>query len=296
MQSLWAGVVETSDHCTDEWTIGMPITVEYILKAGYSLDAATLDDWRTYDECDPVPGYFDFDWLSAYYPDLYHKFSLSTEGLMDEFVRLADLSDLVIADIGAGTGRATIRASEKAKQVYAIDVYRSVVDFGRNLVQELGLLNVDFVQGDGANIPLPDNSVDVAIHSWSVLDREEAYRILKPGGLLVSLGPAPGSLCGELTATLASEYPDLIKNVASVQSFDPHCSPADSEMSSWGDLPLLAPVSVHDFTYVSEYGNSTEAAAILGRLYGPRAKSYMLERGQSTLAWRLRITVARVAK
>ena len=66
---------------------------------------------------------------------------------------LVDLSDLVIADIGAGTGRATLRVSEKAKHVYAIDVYHSVVKFGRALVQELDLRNVDYVQGDGANTP-----------------------------------------------------------------------------------------------------------------------------------------------
>ena len=276
--------------------MGLAITVEYIRNAGYSLQAAPLDDWRIYDEHDPVPGYFDFDWFSAYHPDLYHEFSLSTEGLMDELEKLVDLSDLVIADIGAGTGRATIRASAKAKHVYAIDVYRSVVDFGRELVQELSLRNVDYIRGDGADIPLLDNFVDASIHSWAILDREEAYRVLKPGGLLVSLGPAPGSLCGELTATLAREYPELIKDVASLESFDPHCPPTESEVDSWGDIPLIAPASVHDFTYVADYGDTTEAAAILGRLYGPRAKSYILDRDQSTLAWRMRIIVARVAK
>ena len=274
----------------------MAISVEYIQNAGYFLEAAQLDDWRVYDQHDPVPGYFDFDWLSAYHPDLYHIFSLSTEGLMDELEKLVDLSDLVVADIGAGTGRAAIRASERAKHVYAIDVYRSVVEFGRDLVKRRGLRNVDYVQGDGAVIPLPDNSVDASIHSWAILDSKETYRILKPHGLLVSLGPAPGALCGELTATLAGEYPDLIKSVAPLESFDPHCPPVESEMDVWADIPLIAPARVHDFTYVADYGDMTEAAAILGRLYGPKAKSYMLDRAQSTLAWRLRITVVRIAK
>ena len=43
--------------------MGKAITVKYIRKAGYSLEAAPLNDWRNYDERDPVPGYFDFDWL-----------------------------------------------------------------------------------------------------------------------------------------------------------------------------------------------------------------------------------------
>ena len=272
------------------------ITVEYIRNAGYSLEAASLDEWRVYDQHDPVPGYFDFDWLSAYHPDLYHEFSLSTEGLMDELEKLVDLSDLVVADIGAGTGRAAIRASERAKHVYAIDVYRSVVDFGRDLVQERGLQNLHYVQGDGAAIPLPDNTVDASLHSWAIVDHKEAYRVLKPCGLLISLGPAPGSLCGELTATLAGEYPELIKSVASLEWFTPNCPPTESEMDVWADIPLIAPASIHDFTYVADYGDRTEAAAIVGRLYGPKAKSYMLDRAQSTLAWRLRVTVARIRK
>ena len=276
--------------------MSLAITEERVRNAGYFLESASPDDWRIYDERSPSPGYFEFDWLSAYHPDLYHRFSLSTEGLMDELEKLVDLSDRTVADIGAGTGRATIRASEKARRVYALDAYRSVIEFGRGLVRELGLRNVEYVQGDGANIPLSDNSVDVSIHSWAILDRKEAYRILRPRGLLISLGPAPGSLCGELTAALAPEYPELIRSIASPESFDPRCPPSESEVDSWGDIPLIAPARAHDFTYVSDYGDATEAAAILGRLYGPVAKSYILDRDQSTLAWRLRITAARVAK
>ena len=276
----------------------MNITIEYIKNAGYGLRAAPVDDWRTYDEENPVPGYFDFDWFSAYHPDLYHRFALSTDGLMDELEKVVDLSDLVVADIGAGTGRATIRAAEKAKQVYAIDVYRSVVDFGHNLMRELGLRNVDYLRGDAAHIPLSDNSVDASLHSFAVLDHKEAYRVLKPGGFLIYLGPAPGSLCGELTATLADEYPELIRSVAPVELFDPSCPPSESlsEEDSWGNVPLMAPRNFHDFTYAADYGDCTEAAAILGRLYGPKAKSYILDRGQSTFSERLRITSARIAK
>ena len=274
----------------------LTLTVKDIRDAGYFLEAAPPGAWRVYDEHDPVPGYFEFDWLSAYHPDLYHRFALSTEGLMDELEKQVDLSDLIVADIGAGTGRATFRASGKARQVYAIDPYRSVVNFGQDLVRKLDLRNVEYVQADASNIPLSDNSADVTIHSWAILDHEESYRILRPGGLLVSLGPAPGSLCGELTATLAPEYPELITSVASAEHFEPHCPESESSLDGWGDLPLVAPGSVRDFTYVGDYGDTNEAAAILGRIYGSQAKRYILGRQQSTLAWRLRITVARVSK
>jgi hypothetical protein len=49
-------------------------------EAGYRLQAAPEDAWRTYDERNPMPGYFQFDWLSARHTDLYHKFALSRVG------------------------------------------------------------------------------------------------------------------------------------------------------------------------------------------------------------------------
>jgi hypothetical protein len=40
----------------------------------------------------PDPGYGEFDWLSARHPDLYHRFALSTEGLMAELSTIFDLA------------------------------------------------------------------------------------------------------------------------------------------------------------------------------------------------------------
>jgi ubiquinone/menaquinone biosynthesis C-methylase UbiE len=52
-----------------------------------------------------------------------------------------------------------------------------------------GLENVEFLQGEIENIPLPDNSVDVIISNCVInlsADKDkvlrEAYRVLKPGG------------------------------------------------------------------------------------------------------------------
>jgi hypothetical protein len=64
----------------------------------------------------------------------------------------------------------------------------------------------------------------------------------------------------------------------------------------WYGISVTPPIRVHDFTYVANYGAYQEAAAMLGRLYGSKAKQYILERQQSTLSWRLRIVVSRVKK
>lgn len=276
----------------------MEFTQEQLESSGYHLKAAPSDDWRAYDEHHPVPGYFEFDWLSARHPDLYHAFARSTIGLMNELNRLVHLSGLEVVDVGAGTGRSTLEAARKAKHVTAVDIYESVVCFGNARVDQAGLSNVTYLRGDGAKLPFANHSFDAWISSWAVPWYPEAYRVLKPDGYLFVMGAAPGALCGELTSILADAYPDLITEITPADQFDAGFPDDDSMIqdATWKGLPVTFPVLRHDFTYISDYGDSKEAAAILGRLYGPKARRYMLDRQKCTLAWRLRIEVARIKK
>jgi SAM-dependent methyltransferase len=276
----------------------MSITKEQIIAAGYGIKAAPVDSWRSYDEADPVPGYFDFDWFSARHPDLYHKFALSTDGQMGELEKLVDLSGLVVADFGAGTGRSSLHVARTAKQVYAIDIFESVAAYGAVMIRDAGVDNVSYIRGDNRVVPLAGSSIDASICSWAVQSSAEAYRVLKPDGWMITLGAPLEALCGELTATLADSYPDLIQDVAPEAWYDPACPPSDTvvEGTVLEGIPFVKPVKIHDFTYLADYGDPLEAAAIYGRLYGPKAKKYILERGNSTVAWRLRIQYGRVKK
>lgn len=276
----------------------MGITHAELIGAGYAVQAAPPDDWRVYDERDPVPGYFQFDWLSSRHPDLYHQFALSTDGLMRELQGLVDLTGLSVVDVGAGTGRSTMAAATRAKRVTAIDVFPSVLVFGKEQSRQLGLRNVQYARGHHTRLPLRNSAFDALVNSWAELNYAEAYRVLRPGGYLVQLGAPLDALCGELTALLAPVYPTIIAGVAPARLFEPGCPAADAVLQddTWNGLPVIPPVLQHDFTHVVDYGDCREAAAILGRLYGPAARRYVVEREQSTLAWRLRIVVARIRK
>ena len=61
---------------------------------------------------------------------------------------------------------------------------------------------------------------------------------------------------------------------------------------SWHGVPVKDGMHIHDFTYEADYGTVDEAAAILGRMYGPVASTFVRDREQSTLTWRLRIASA----
>jgi SAM-dependent methyltransferase len=276
----------------------MDFTQEEIVKSGHKLPAAPKDSWRIYDENNPVPGYFQFDWLSGRYPDLYHQFALSTVGLMEKLHTLVDLTDCDVLDIGAGTGRSAIGAAQKSKRVFAVDYYESVVLFGKSQLQQNHITNVHYINGDRDHLPIPENSMDIVINAWAELNPEEAYRTLKPDGYLIQLGAVPNALCGELTSELAPDYPWLPKDCAPQEVYvsgypDTYCT---ADNSIWNGIPITGPINIQQFTYVADYQDCSAAASITGRLYGPKAKHYFITRNQSSFSWRLQIIMGQVNK
>jgi len=276
----------------------MELTQEQLESAGYSLKAAPDDAWRNYDELNPIPGYFQFDWLSARHPDLYHKFALTSVGLIDKLHKLVDLTGLEVVDIGAGTGRSTMGLATKAKRVIAIDIYESVAAYGKRLVRQAGLQNVTYVRGDSANLPIRNDSMDACVRVWAEVDYLEAFRVLKPNGYLIDLGPAPARIVGQLDSLLAEVNPELTTEIAPADEIDPLYPASDSFISeeTWNGVRVTPPILLHDFTYEADYGDYVEAAAIFGRLYGPKVKRYLLDNRKSTVFSRLRIVISRVKK
>ena len=264
----------------------MDYSQEKLEQDGYLIKAAPVEDWRRYNELHPVPFYFDFDWLSARHPDLYHRFALSTVGLMLELDKLVDLSGLDIIDVGAGTGRSAIAAARRARSIRAVDIFESVVLYGMDQVRRVGLTNISYTRGDRNHLPFAGNSFDALINSWAELSYPEAYRVLKSGGYLIRLGAPLEALCGELTSTLAGVFPNIIQEVAPDDCFN-LSSPEKNTLfdeDRWNGLPVIPPTIQHDFTYLSDYEDCQEAAAIFGRLYGPKARQYFLDRQQSHCA------------
>ena len=135
-------------------------------------------------------------------------------------------------------------------------------------------------------------------NAWAELNPAEAYRVLKPGGTLIQLGAVPNALCGELTAELAPDYPWIPEDCAPAEVFRPgypdtYCT---ADNSIWNGIPVTGSIKVLQFTYVADYQDVSETAAITGRLYGPKAKRYFLSKRQSTFAWRLQIIIGQVSK
>jgi SAM-dependent methyltransferase len=104
------------------------------------------------------------------------------------------LPPLRVADLGCGEGYLTLETSRWASEVYAIDRSQAVLDRGRELAERRKVTNVRWTKGALEQLPLEDQSVDVALLSQAlhhandpVIAISEAVRILVPGGRLLVL-------------------------------------------------------------------------------------------------------------
>jgi ubiquinone/menaquinone biosynthesis C-methylase UbiE len=99
----------------------------------------------------------------------------------------------VVLDIASGSGYGSALLGETAAQVYGYDASEDAVNYA---MKHYGFSNVQFAVADATNIPLPDNSVDVAV-TFETLEHVADYesfireirRVLKPEGLAVVSTP-----------------------------------------------------------------------------------------------------------
>jgi arsenite methyltransferase len=98
--------------------------------------------------------------------------------------------EMIVADVGAGTGFVAAGLAPLVKKVYILDGSAAMLDIARqNLAQ---FSNLEFEQADGLTLPLPDASLDAAFANMylhhcpdPLAAIREMVRILRPGGRLV---------------------------------------------------------------------------------------------------------------
>ncbi len=97
-----------------------------------------------------------------------------------------------VLDLGSGGGIDCFLAAQQVGedgQVIGLDMIPDMLSLARQNQATLGLTNVEFIQGEMEDIPLPDSSVDVIISNCVVClspDKDavfrESFRVLAPGG------------------------------------------------------------------------------------------------------------------
>lgn len=138
------------------------------------------------------------DKMRAYFDELAGRFGRqyvpgrSWKGLAEALLRL--MPPLVIADLGAGEGAISQLLSQRAKRVIAVDNSERMAEYGRELARKHGVRNLEYRTGDLEDLPIEDESVDVAFFSQSLHHSQhpqkavdEAYRVVRSGGSIVIL-------------------------------------------------------------------------------------------------------------
>jgi arsenite methyltransferase len=97
-----------------------------------------------------------------------------------------------VLDLGSGGGIDVLLSAKRvgpAGKAYGLDMTEEMLALARENQRKAGVENVEFLQGEIEQIPLPENSVDVVISNCVInlsgdKDRVllEAFRVLKPGG------------------------------------------------------------------------------------------------------------------
>ena len=97
-----------------------------------------------------------------------------------------------VLDLGSGGGVDVLLSARRVGptgKAYGLDMTDEMLALARENQRKAGVENVEFLQGEIENIPLPDDSVDVIISNCVInlsADKDrvlrEAFRVLKPGG------------------------------------------------------------------------------------------------------------------
>jgi len=114
-----------------------------------------------------------------------------------------------VLDLGSGGGIDVLLSAKRVGptgKVYGLDMTDEMLDLARENQRKAGLTNVEFLNGDLEQIPLPDNLVVVIISNCVInlaADKDrvlaEAFRVLNPGGRfavsdIVVRGPVPAEI------------------------------------------------------------------------------------------------------
>jgi 2-polyprenyl-3-methyl-5-hydroxy-6-metoxy-1,4-benzoquinol methylase len=110
-----------------------------------------------------------------------------------ELTSLVDFTGKTVIDVGAGPGRLTLVAAEKAAAVFAVEPVANLRRYLKEKAHQNGLQNVFCVDGIITDIPFPDEFADVTLsgHVFGDLPEEEfkeILRVTKPGGMVILMG------------------------------------------------------------------------------------------------------------
>jgi ubiquinone/menaquinone biosynthesis C-methylase UbiE len=213
-----------------------------------------------------------WDVLYQDYPEVYDRFASFpySPRPMDVLASRFPLEGKVVVDNAAGTGKSAIAMSKYAREIIGVEPEASMRKLATQRVASLGIRNVRFVEGSGQAIPLPEGSADVfTSFTGGIQSIQEAGRILRRPGLILSLDIAPDAYGGDLDDELRHLAPEL-------QRF------SDFLVKENG-------FSFEDFESVQEYDSVENIVETYGFIFGHKAIERLKTTGRTSIKWTFRL-------
>ncbi|MEM8906916.1 MAG: class I SAM-dependent methyltransferase [Bacteroidota bacterium] len=136
-----------------------------------------------------------YDWQTAKIVSIFDELPLWSAApgqLLLDHLPLAP--QLQVLDLGFGTGFPLLHLAQRlgpSSTVYGLDLWTEALKRAQHKIDVIGLSNVHLVEGDAAQIPFPDASLDLitsnlGINNFAASETvvQECYRVLKPSGRL----------------------------------------------------------------------------------------------------------------
>lgn len=137
-----------------------------------------------------------------------------------------------LLDVGCGDGRLTARLAKSAKETIGIDPVAADVERGWRTISPDLRRRLTLMVGAGESLPFPSEAFDAVFFSWSLCcmastasmkeSLHEAWRVLRPNGILVNLQPSlyqPFDR-GVVTYMISGQQRDLVMDEGSAAVSD----------------------------------------------------------------------------
>ena len=135
-----------------------------------------------------------FDDISPNYDLLNHLLSFGIDIYWrKKFINLLNIRNhSKILDVACGTGDICFEIEKKYDvAIIGIDISKKMVELANKKATKKNQLKINFIQGDGENLPIESNSIDYLTISFGFRNisnynkaLKEFFRVLKPGGTL----------------------------------------------------------------------------------------------------------------
>jgi SAM-dependent methyltransferase len=150
-------------------------------------------------------------WASGDYPSMVETFLLPLGPRLVEACGVG--AGMRVLDVAAGTGNASLPATERGARVTASALTPELLEAGRRRAESNGLA-LEWVTADAENLPFEDGAFDVVMssigamfapHHQAVAD--ELVRVCRPGGTIGMLNWTPEGMIGALFKTMGPFAP-----------------------------------------------------------------------------------------